>query len=134
MARNRRQWGFVNRVLDERERQNRKWGEQNHPSFDQVLLNRKGSCTPQRMAEHYEIPTPTRARFLCETAFNKGEGTWMHILQEEVSELLEADSHEKLKEELVQIAAVAMAWAECIDRNEDGHPVRQTVYCTKRSE
>lgn len=71
-------------VLKERERQNQKWGEQNHT--DEI---------------------------------------WMPILVEEVGELAQAILHNRFggkakgttKEELTHVAAVALQWLECMERN-----------------
>lgn len=71
-------------VWTERDRQNARFGEQNHDAF-----------------------------------------TWLTILQEEVGEAAECALHDKfggkekgrLREELVQVAAVAAAFIECLDRN-----------------
>jgi NTP pyrophosphatase (non-canonical NTP hydrolase) len=75
-------------VLDliqaERQRQDEKWGEQNHP--DEI---------------------------------------WLAILSEEIGEASQALLHNKfggkakgtLRDELVQVAAVAVQWLECIERN-----------------
>jgi hypothetical protein len=103
----------------ERRRQDRKWGEQNWPDVCPVLMNRRGGCSTQRMAQEYEIPTAQRARFRCETEFSRGDGTWADILIEEVAEAIEAGAQADtaaLRKELVQIAAVAVAWVEAIDR------------------
>lgn len=73
----------ISDVMQERVRQDRKWGEQNHP-----------------------------------------EGIWLGILGEEYGEVAKeiAESQARpldmsaLREELVQTAAVAVAWIEAIDR------------------
>ena len=101
----------------ERQKQNDKWGEQNHPCLDQVLLNRNGSCTTERMCEEYEIPTELRAKISCETAFSKGFGTYAHIAIEEMSEVVSAFDIHKRREELIQLSAVCVAWIEKIDRD-----------------
>jgi hypothetical protein len=46
--------------------------------------------------------------------------TWAHILTEEFYEALAEADPEKLREELVQVAAVAVAWVECLDRMRRG--------------
>lgn len=112
------------KVLDEinteRQRQDAKWGEQNHPDLNMTLLAREGGCTPARMAEHYEIPSAVRATFLCEEMFRRGQGTWAHVLVEEVAEAVGTLGDTKaLREELVQVAAVAVAWIEAIDRRDE---------------
>jgi len=52
---------------------------------------------------------------------NHNGTTWATILIEEVGEACkevnEAVSVERLREELIQVAAVAVAWIECIDRH-----------------
>lgn len=72
-------------ILTERERQNAKWGVQNH-----------------------DAPV------------------WLAILTEEVGEAAQALLHDQfggvhagtLRDELVQVAAVAVQWIECIDRQD----------------
>lgn len=75
-------------ITEERQRQEDKWGEQNHDAF-----------------------------------------IWLGILMEEVGEAAQealtekfgaaGNGHGNLREEVVQIAAVAAAWIECIDRGEE---------------
>jgi hypothetical protein len=108
-------------ILAERTKQDEKWGQQNHPSLDRVLLDRVGGCTPERMAEHYNIPPAWRARNICDGRAKLGQCTWADILVEEVSEAVEAGviaDPATMREELVQSAAVIVAWIESIDRNE----------------
>lgn len=45
-----------------------------------------------------------------------GTVTWWHILREEVFEAAAEEDPDKLRAELVQVAAVALKWAEAIDR------------------
>jgi len=109
---------YVN-IQAERLRQNKKWGEQNHPDVDPVLFNRPGGASPERIAAHLEIPSANRARYLCDTAKKRGETTWSGILVEEIAEAVEAASmanYDALRTELIQVAAVAIAWLEALDR------------------
>ena len=108
---------ILEEIRIERTKQDQKWGEQNHPCLDQVLLNRKGGCTPMRMCEEYEIPSEGRAKKKCDIAFKNGTGTYAHIAIEEMSEVVSAFSIEKRREELIQLAAVCVAWIEKIDRD-----------------
>ena len=101
----------------ERQKQNEKWGEQNHPCLDQVLLKRKGGCSPQRMCEEYEIPSESRAKHKCDTESNRGKLTYAHIAIEEMSEVVSTFDIHKRREELVQLTAVCVAWIEKIDRD-----------------
>jgi len=114
----------LTQIADERDRQDEKWGVQNHPSLDPVLTSRDGGCTPERMAEEYEIPTASRARFMCQLAAQRGDLSWPQILVEELCEAIEAGvlrgEGPEFREELVQAAAVLVAWVECIDRGAEG--------------
>ena len=52
---------------------------------------------------------------------NHDDFTWSVILGEEVGEVCQAilaDDTEQVEKELVQVAAVAVAWLECIERRE----------------
>lgn len=89
-------------VYAERERQDAKWGEQNHPDGTATGMGE------QRMAD--------LARRLCDAAHKAGQGTWRHILDEEVREAFAEADPAKLRAELIQVAAVAVAWVEAIDR------------------
>ncbi len=89
-------------VADERYRQDEKWGEQNHPD---------GTGYPQfkNMADI--------AKTVCDRAAKDGKLTYAHILEEEFWEALAETDKSKLRTELRQVAAVAVAWIEKIDRD-----------------
>lgn len=88
-------------VRREREEQDRKWGEQNHPDGT-------GGENAVRQADY--------ARIMCQAAAARDETTWKHIAWEEFAEAMAEDDPAKLRTELVQLAAVAQAWCEAIDR------------------
>lgn len=94
-------WAVLTDVAAERARQDAKWGEQNHP-------DNTGGPAEGRAA--------IGARFACELAAKEGTLTWRHILREEVAEAFAETDPMKLRAELVQVAAVACAWIEAIDR------------------
>ena len=50
--------------------------------------------------------------------YTGGEGTWADILREEYFEALAETDPARLRVELIQVAAVAVAWVEAIDRAE----------------
>ena len=106
--------GVVILILDEIERQDAKWGMQSHPFVCQTLTKKGASI--ERIAEEYEIPTPNRAKQLCEINDKRGTLTWLHILQEEVSEAMESKSVQGKKEELIQVAAVCIRAIMDIDK------------------
>jgi hypothetical protein len=87
-------------VEQERARQDLKWGEQNHP-------NGTG-------ADYEELADAARAQ--CDSAARLGAVTWRHILLEEVCEASAEEDDDNLREELIQVAAVCVAWVEAIDR------------------
>ncbi|MCK2242170.1 MULTISPECIES: hypothetical protein [unclassified Crossiella] len=90
-------------IAAERGRQDKRFGEQNHRdgtgSLDQVDL--------ARIAKKW-----------CEDSFGSGYGTWADVLAEEVTEACAERDPAKLRAELVQVAAVAVAWIEAIDRRK----------------
>jgi hypothetical protein len=88
-------------ISAERIAQDAKWGEQNHPDGT-------GNKSQQDYAD--------QARKWCEAAFGSGYGTWADVLAEEVAEANAERDPAKLRAELVQVAAVAAAWIEAIDR------------------
>jgi hypothetical protein len=95
----------VNEVVSERLHQNEKWGEQNHTD---------GTGGP------IEIEHAKAAKSLCDTMFRDGKGAWRFILLEEVAEAFAESLPGNLRTELIQVAAVAVAWVEAIDRRLDG--------------
>jgi hypothetical protein len=106
--------GIFGEVELERMRQDAKWGVQDHKSADPALL-----YDPARMCEEYEIPGEARAKFLCQTHAKRGDISWPYIAVEELSEAVSAFTVEEDatgRGELVQLAAVIVAWIECIDR------------------
>ena len=88
-------------VADERLRQDERWGEQNHPDGTGAPAD---AARADRLKVEYAI------------ASQNGALEWRGILLEEVYEALAESDPERLREELIQVAAVAVAWAECIDR------------------
>lgn len=103
---------LLNRVAQEMERQVAKWGTQNHAS-----------------AHGYDVldsvahPTAQDAKDLCDGIVYGAIGgvlSWTDIFLEEVLEAREEamlGDMDKLKEELIQCAAVALSWVQSIERN-----------------
>lgn len=87
-------------VIQERVRQEAKWGEQNHPD---------GTTGVYGLTRDFY-------RDLCDQKHRDGKGTWLDILFEEFYEAAAEVDPAKLREELIQVAAVAVAWIEAIDR------------------
>jgi hypothetical protein len=107
-------WNVCGQIVDERGRQHQKWGEQNHP--DAVAFANQFTPLPRLVASSLD------ARMVCDKRHEKGHGSWLDILIEEVAEAADEayeGNVEALRTELVQVAAVAVAWVEAIDRRGD---------------
>lgn len=114
-------------VLEERANQLLKWGVQSYPSFDEILIKRgKGEYEAQGMCHNYEIPSESRAKFMCNTHMERGDVTWPHIVIEELSEAISTLDERKCREEIVQMIAVCFAWIEDIDRRLEGEDAQKT--------
>jgi hypothetical protein len=90
-------------VAAERARQDKTFGEQNH---------RDGTGLP--IYQH----SANRYRDQAQRAAAAGQLAWRDVLQEEVFEALAEAEPAALRVELVQVAAVAVAWIEAIDRRQ----------------
>lgn len=90
-------------VVGERRRQLKKWGQQTHKDGTSAKLGYEAEKAKQRYAEE-------KAKY--------GDPTWRVILAEEVAEAFAETHLEKLRNELLQVAAVAVAWIEDIDRRQ----------------
>lgn len=90
-------------VADERARQDALWGVQDHPDGTGVDFG------------FYQIDARL-ARRRCQFEHSHKRGTFEEILTEEYHEALCEDDPESLRRELIQLAAVAVAWVEAIDR------------------
>lgn len=91
-------------VAAERERQIRKWGRQDH------LESGSGGSHNRTRANI------AKAEYDDMVAY--GELQWIHILTEEFWEALAEPEGPELRQELIQVAAVAIAWVEAIDRRD----------------
>jgi hypothetical protein len=90
----------LDEIDDERIRQDRKWGEQNHPD---------GTARPS--------DTEAAAFMKAKCQVNSPEeDNWRDILEEEVYETFAESDPARIRHELIQVAAVAVAWIEAIDR------------------
>lgn len=104
-------------VLAERERQDTKWGQQNHPDGTGPMEYVLPDIEELRVARASDLThifrNITDARAKMDTV------TWRDILLEEVFEALAESDPTRLREELLQVSAVAQAWAEHLDRREE---------------
>ena len=106
-------------VIAERQRQDAKWGEQNHPMVPSEHRDSPSACS--YASAILGVPSASNARDACEWSHRASQGTYAHILVEEVAEFVEAcvihgETSDEARAEMVQVAAVALAMLECIDR------------------
>lgn len=88
-------------IKNERKRQIDLWGLQSHDDGTGSELDIKTSDLIKSLVKELE---------------SENKATWKDILYEEVHEVFAEKDLEKIKEELIQVAAVAVAWVEDIDR------------------
>ncbi|MEU4172137.1 NUDIX hydrolase [Streptomyces sp. NPDC026665] len=93
--------GVFDEIAAERLAQDARWGEQNHPDGT-------GTASQQVAAG--------AARARCQVAAERGEVTWRLISEEEHAEAMAESDPVKLRAELVQSAAVKVAWIQALDR------------------
>lgn len=91
----------LSQVYEERAAQEDKWGRQDHPNGTSAVYG--------KTASYY--------RDLCDGKHHAGEGSYLDILLEEVYEAAAEEDPLRLRVELIQVAAVAVAWVEKIDRD-----------------
>lgn len=91
-------------IGDERDRQNRKFPDQVLPDGTRHLMK----------------ATADAVRKQTEVFAKDGILTWRDVLAEEVAEAFAEEDPERLRKELVQVAAVAARWVEDIDNRRVG--------------
>jgi hypothetical protein len=101
-------------VAQERLRQVDKWGHQNHPDGTGPGVFILGS-TKNNLHHLYGSELADVFRRKCGRNLPH-EDNWRDILLEEVFEAMAEDEPDRLREELIQVAAVACAWVDAIDR------------------
>ncbi|MFD3802610.1 hypothetical protein ACFWTC_03055 [Streptomyces sp. NPDC058619] len=100
---------FAEELDAERARQLQKFGDQRHP--DGTGPNTP-VWAPLLPADRFAAAARTR----CQHAAERGDLTWLHVLNEEVAEAFAESDPTKLRAELIQIAAVCAAWVSDLDR------------------
>lgn len=109
-------------IAAERARQEAKWGQQNHPDGTgpkttpvAEIVRGKANAIVNR---HYAFGLAFQAKSATDAHAKDGTITYADIFLEEVFEALAEEDQDKLRTELIQCAAVAVAWAEKIDRDQ----------------
>lgn len=113
-----RTWNAIlEEVSQERERQDTKWGEQNHPDRMPDAYPHGDSPDYAKAARYWQSSNATRVNWMNAAGQPPDRNAaWEGILLEEVYEALAEVDRVKLRAELIQVAAVAVAWVEAIDR------------------
>lgn len=110
-------------IKAERRRQVRKWGEQNHPCLNKTFIDgfEKGDLDINEfkysISAYYHIPDEDAAKSACDKRFDFKKGTFADIAIEEMAEITSEPDPVKRRKEIIQLAAVCVAWAEKIDRD-----------------
>lgn len=94
---------FAEAVDAERRSQLEKWGDQRHPNATAITGDRDRA---------------NNARHVCDVLAERGMVGWRDILNEEVQEAFAESDPVKLREELIQCAAVIAAWVYDLDRDD----------------
>ncbi len=98
------QAAILGEIAQERDRQDAKWGPQSLPDFDPVRI------------KHARLHDEAACKAATDRAAKDGTVAWSDVLTEEVAEAYGAADEAALREELIQVAATAVAWVEHIDR------------------
>lgn len=118
----------LDEVAAERERQDELWGEQHHPNGTGPLLALEWFPNTFVVGPAAaDIEGWAKRRYEAERRQNTG--TYEHILTEEWAEVIASDDPAKLRVELIQLAAVAVAWVEKIDRDLKGEAPTEPRLC-----
>lgn len=105
----------LDEVRDEMQKQINKWGVQDHKSHTHhdIIYHLGGEQASRVACAHSKTVTDVKA--------SVGSVSYLDIFLEEVMEAREEAIHgdlENLQIELIQCAAVALSWIECIRRNK----------------
>jgi hypothetical protein len=92
-------------IADERARQDTKWGVQNHPFSNETITD-----ISSVLVESFKQT--------CEATAKSGTITWYDILAEEFYEAFAETDVDKQIEEMTQVAAVAVAIIESLERKK----------------
>lgn len=103
---------ILGEIAAERGRQVEKWGVQHHPDSTGGEVEHAFGMA-RYLPGWVNLARSMKAR--CDRLHHLGRDTWEAILTEEFCEAMAESDPARLREELVQVAAVAVAWIEDID-------------------
>ena len=96
------------KIKIERQRQDTLFGFKDWPD---------GTCACLKFTEEERLAKETVRYY-----FPRGNGTWLDLLREEFCEAQAAIDTKSLEEELIQVAALAVAWLEAIQKRKQNEP------------
>lgn len=106
-------------IHTERRAQHAKWGRQHLPNgTEDSTLNRSSRDNIRAFVDSLPQFGWPREPAFCRLPDGVRVLTWADVLSEEFFEAMAEEDPAKLRAELVQVAAVAVAWIEAIDRKE----------------
>jgi len=100
-------------VLGERREQEARYGQAN-----EVILDGTGPETRWLLPFTYHSAAQIQEDLRRDYEEYEEENwapTWVHLVREEVAEAFQEDNHQRLAEELVQVAALCVSWVERLD-------------------
>lgn len=98
-------FAILSDIADERARQDERWGIQNHPFASEAI-------------QKISVTFAEEAKKTCRYASEAGTLTWRDILAEEFYEAFAETDIDKQIEEMTQVAAVAVAIIENLERKK----------------
>lgn len=102
-------------LLKKCEEQDLRWGTNVYPSFD-LALTSSADTSPGDLAVYHSLPTARDARIGRHESSLNGDLTWIEILTCELSKTTERyEDKQGLRDQLVDVAAVAVQWAAQLD-------------------
>lgn len=118
---------ILGEIEEERARQIVLWGVQGHDAFDRTEIDFEENVhafsplytVAEQVADLYGIPRGRDAKRTCQDEARNGDASWTAIVVEELAEAVEEAALGDLvalRTELVQTAAVVVAWIEDLDR------------------
>jgi hypothetical protein len=98
---------ILNEIKEERARQNKKWGEQNHSviEWQGILMEEVGEAAKEAVDYHFNIGI--------QKAIENAPGCPPDIIVSDI----QGGRLSRYRKELIQVAAVAVQMIECLDRN-----------------
>lgn len=97
--------------------QDDRWGPRRYPSFNPVLTA-NADVVSSGVAQYHGIMDPKHARLFTQNEDNNRELSWMAILVEEVAKLTERGTPEAVRDQLIDVAGVAVQWAQQLTPEE----------------